>query len=381
MGTFVVAVFVSFIAICVIASEKGLFGDVADDRHAWAVHDMNRPRPRQITARFGEPPSDAIVLFDGTQESVDANWCTRDGRPVKWTVKDGAFVCTPKSGPAYTKRPFGDAQFHVEWMISVSDAKRDGQFAGNSGVLPMGKYEIQILNSFDPDPTEKVRRNYPDGIAGAVYGQSPPLVNACLPAGVWQTYDIVFHQPRWKNGVRIYPGAISVFLNGVLVQDNRELEGPTDYRRRRKPVEHAERLPWMLQDHHAPVRFRNIWIREIPSMTANTTDGGPYVDLADVRALRNRTAAALFALVDIERASKDDVKHSLETLAYSTGAKYVNAAKTVCENFRKRTSNGGADGGMSAQDRKDVAGWFNVLRRCHSIDLSAFPLAEEVGIR
>ena len=116
-------------------------------------------------------------------------------------------------------------------------------------------------------------------------------------------------------------------------------------------------------------------------MTANTTDGGPYVDVADVRALRNRTAAALFALVDIERASKDDVKHSLETLAYSTGAKYVNAAKTVCENFRKRTLKGGADGGMSAQDRKDVVGWFNVLRRCHSIDISTFPLAEEVGVR
>ena len=364
-------------AATLCASEKGLYGDAPDATHAWAVHDLNRPYPKQVDAKPGLPPSDAIVLFDGTQASIDANWCDKDGKPTKWTVKDGLFVCTPKSGPACTKRPFGDAQFHVEWKTPVDDAKKHGQLAGNSGVFPMGVYEIQILNSYDPDPAAKVTRNYPDGLAGSVYGQNPPLVNACRAPGEWQTYDIIFHQPVWKNGKQVHPGTISVFLNGVLVQDNWELEGPTGHRLRNHLKEHETSLPWKLQDHNDPVQFRNIWIRELKPRTTNTTHGGPYVVKQDVRKLRDRIASTLFAQVDAERASKDDVRLALETLAYSTDTKYVETARKVCAAWEKRAASAPEkDKAQVAADRKDIAKWIDVLRRCNVLDLAGFPLAK-----
>ena len=148
-------------ALSCAAGERGIFGlygDTPDAKHAWAIHDFNRPYPKQVETPEGKPPSDAIVLFDGTQKSVDENWCDAKGQPTKWRVKDGLFVCTPRSGVACTRRPFGDAQFHVEWLSPLEDAKKHGQLGGNSGVIPMGQYEIQILNSYDPDPNAKVER-------------------------------------------------------------------------------------------------------------------------------------------------------------------------------------------------------------------------------
>ena len=324
----------------------GLYGDTPDAKHAWAIHDFNRPYPKQVETPEGKPPSDAIVLFDGTQKSVDENWCDAKGQPTKWRVKDGLFVCTPRSGVACTKRAFGDAQFHVEWLSPLEDAKKHGQLGGNSGVIPMGMYEIQILNSYDPDPDAKVERNYPDGIAASVYAQNPPLVNASRPAGVWQTYDIIFHQPIWKDGKVLHPGTVTVFHNGVLVQDAWELEGMGTHRVKRPLVQHATKLPWRLQDHGDPVPFRNIWIREIPSRWDNTTHSEMSAKEEDVRALREQTAAKLFAKIDVKVPDAKNVNGILEVLSYSKKPAYLDAAKSLCAGY---------DAWLRSLSPKDVA--------------------------
>ncbi len=353
----------------------GLYGDTPDARHAWAVHDFNRPYPKQVETEDGKPPSDAIVLFDGTQKSVDENWCDAQGRPTKWSVKDGCFVCTPRSGVACTKRPFGDAQFHVEWMSPLSDAKRFGQLGGNSGVLPMGMHEVQILNSYDPDPKADVKRNYPDGIAGSFYAENPPLVNASRPAGVWQSYDIVFHQPIWEGKKLVYPGSITVFQNGVLVQDHWEIEGLGTHRTRNPLRPYATKLPWKLQDHGDPVPFRNIWIRELPSRTANTTHGGPYVRAEDVIAQREHTAASLFALIDVNVPDAKNVNAILETLSYSKKPEYLAAAQKLCAAYDTKLKALDAKGTTAA--RTEIVGTiqsFTVLIRNQVIARNDFAL-------
>ena len=365
-------------ALSCAAGERGIFGlygDTPDAKHAWAIHDFNRPYPKQVETPEGKPPSDAIVLFDGTQKSIDENWCDAKGQPTKWRVKDGLFVCTPRSGVACTKRAFGDAQFHVEWLSPLEDAKKHGQLGGNSGVIPMGMYEIQILNSYDPDPNAQVERNYPDGIAASVYAQNPPLVNASRPAGVWQTYDIIFHQPIWKDGKVLHPGTVTVFHNGVLVQDAWELEGMGTHRIRRPLVEHATKLPWRLQDHGDPVPFRNIWIREIPSRWDNTTHSEMSAKEEDVRALREQTAAKLFAQIDVKVPDAKNVNGILEVLSYSKKPVYLEAAKSLCAGY---------DAGLKALSPKDVAAnrtyivgtlkGFEVLVRNKVIGADDFPL-------
>lgn len=365
-------------ALCVGAGERGIFGlygDTPDAKHAWAVHDFNRPYPKQVETPAGKPPSDAIVLFDGTQESVDRNWCAADGKPTKWRVKDGAFVCTPRSGMACTRQSFGDAQLHVEWLSPVDDARKHGQLGGNSGVFPMGLYEIQILNSYDPDPDAKVERNYPDGIAGSAYAENPPLVNASRPAGMWQSYDIVFHQPVWKDGKVLHPGTVTVFQNGVLVQDAWELEGMSTHRVRRPLVPHATKLPWKLQDHGDPVPFRNIWIREIPSRWDNTTHSCMSAKEADVTALREQTAAKLFAQVDPATPDPKNVNGALEVLAYSLKPDYVAAAKKLCADYEARLKSL-SDKDLDAE-RTFVIGTlkgFNVLIENKVVGQDDFPL-------
>ena len=368
----------SLAVLTATAGERGIFGlygDTPDAKHAWAIHDFNRPYPKQVETPEGKPPSDAIVLFDGTQKSVDENWCDAKGQPTKWRVKDGLFVCTPRSGVACTKRAFGDAQFHVEWLSPLEDAKKHGQLGGNSGVIPMGQYEIQILNSYDPDPNAQVERNYPDGIAASVYAQNPPLVNASRPAGVWQTYDIIFHQPIWKDGKVLHPGTVTVFHNGVLVQDAWELEGMGTHRIRRPLVEHATKLPWRLQDHGDPVPFRNIWIREIPSRWDNTTHSEMSAKETDVRALREQTAAKLFARIDVKVPDAKNVNGILEVLSYSKKPVYLDAAKALCAGY---------DAWLKSLSPKDVAAnrtyiagtlkGFEVLVRNKVIGADDFPL-------
>lgn len=226
----------------------------------WKIHDYNRPQPPVITPGTpstqenpGRPPSDAVVLFDGKDLS---HWKGSGDKPAPWKVVNGAMEVVPGTGDIQTAKAFGDCQLHVEWAEPNPPHGRD-QARGNSGVYLMGKYELQVLDSYQ-------NKTYPDGQAGAVYGQFPPLVNASRPPGEWQSYDIVFHGPRFAaDGKLLRPARITLLENGVLVQDNVPLTGPTAYGARPPYAYHPDKLPLLLQDHDQPVRFRNIWIREL----------------------------------------------------------------------------------------------------------------------
>ena len=223
----------------------------------WPVHSMDRPRPAVVDPGPERPPvappSDAIVLFDG--KSL-AQWQSEDSTAAKWVVRDGYFEVAPHTGAIVTKRGFGDVQLHVEWATPLP-ATGEGQDRGNSGVFMMTHYEIQVLDSYHSD-------TYADGQAAAVYGQTPPLVNASRPPGQWQTYDIIFHRPRFTSDGAVRDSArVTVLHNGVLVQDNTIITGWTVHGQRAHYAPHADRLPLLLQDHGHPVRYRDIWIREL----------------------------------------------------------------------------------------------------------------------
>lgn len=227
----------------------------------WHVHDGDRPQPRIIdpgTAstqeQAGKPPSDAVILFDGKDLS---RWQGANGSPAKWKVENGYMMITPGGGTISTKDEIGDCQLHIEWSAPVPP-KGSGQGRGNSGVLFFGKYEIQVLDSFD-------NKTYPDGQAASIYGTYPPLVNAMRKPGEWQVYDIVFTVPRFENGKLVKPGYFTVFHNGVLVHNHAELLGDSSHRQLPKYSPHPPRGRLFLQDHGDPVRYRNIWYRELKS--------------------------------------------------------------------------------------------------------------------
>jgi Domain of Unknown Function (DUF1080)/Domain of unknown function (DUF3471) len=241
----------------------------------WKAHDMSRPRPPLVQpppqALPVPAPPDAVVLFDG--KSL-ADWRSSDGGPAKWVVKDGAIESVPGSGYLYSARGFGDMQLHVEWAAPVP-ARGTSQGRGNSGVFLMGLYEVQVLDSYQND-------TYPDGQAGAIYGQYPPLVNACRPPGEWQTYDIVFRRPRFRpDGGLVSPARVTVIHNGILVQDDVEPWGPTSWLQHIPYTAHPDKLPLAFQDHGNPVRYRNIWLRELPEspLPGPTADPRPVVNL------------------------------------------------------------------------------------------------------
>ena len=226
----------------------------------WPQHSMERPRPPVVdpgpaAAPPARAPSDAIVLFGAAGADLSA-WEADRGGAAGWTVGPGYFEVAPGSGGIHTRQAFGDVQLHVEWS-SPNPAVGEGQNRGNSGVFLMGRYEVQILDSFGND-------TYPDGQAGALFGQYPPLVNASRAPGQWNTYDIVFRAPRFgDDGSVVEPARMTVFHNGVLVQDDQELVGPTSHGTRAPYEAHADRLPIGLQDHDHRVRFRNVWVREL----------------------------------------------------------------------------------------------------------------------
>ena len=220
---------------------------------------MDRPQPPVVDPgpfkAPAPPPSDAIVLFDGRSL---ANWRSADSanQAARWKVVDGYMEVTAGTGSIATRQAFGDVQLHVEWR-APTPAKGEGQERGNSGVFLMGMYEIQVLDSYH-------NRTYADGSAGAVYGQFPPLANASRPPGEWQTYDIVFHRPRFNRaGLVEQPARMTVFHNDVLIQDNVALSGPTAHQTRPPYTKHPDALPLSLQDHGDPVRYRNIWVRKL----------------------------------------------------------------------------------------------------------------------
>jgi hypothetical protein len=226
----------------------------------WHVHDGLRPQPKVIdpgTASTqdapGRPPSDAVVLFDGKDLS---HWRSdKDNSPAQWNVENGELVIKPGAGAIHTTDTFQDCQIHVEFC-EPTVIKGNGQGRGNSGVFLYGLYEFQVLDSFN-NPT------YPDGQAGALYGQYPPLVNASRAPGQWQTYDIFFTAPRFDGNKLLSPAYATIVHNGVLVQNHAKIMGPMFHKQYPKYIPHPPRGPLGLQDHGNPVRYRNIWVREI----------------------------------------------------------------------------------------------------------------------
>ena len=223
----------------------------------WHVHDPARPQPPVVTpANFsqGAPaPSDAIVLFDGTDLS---HWRDKkDGAPASWKVQDG--IAISAKGDIQTTNVFGDIQLHLEFR-EPTPPTGEGQGRGNSGVFFMSQYEVQVLDCFN-------NKTYADGSTGGLYGQHPPLANACQPPGTWESYDIVFTTPRFDDqGNLTRPAYVTVILNGVVVQNHQAFRGATNWRVPGKYTAHAPEMPLALQFHNNPVAFRNIWVRSVP---------------------------------------------------------------------------------------------------------------------
>jgi hypothetical protein len=230
------------------------------------VHELDtskQPLPPVVApgepAGFFAPPADAIVLFDGSEKALKENWTDTKGGPSGWKVVDGALESVKQAGYIQTKQSFGSCQLHIEWAAPAK-VEGSGQGRGNSGVFLMNTYEVQVLDSFE-------NVTYADGQAGALYGRSKPLVNVSRKPGEWQSYDIIFHRPLFDAEGKVTRRAtFTVLHNGVLIQDHVVLSGGTgwmgphavsDYKA------HADKLPLALQDHGNPVRFRNIWIREL----------------------------------------------------------------------------------------------------------------------
>lgn len=230
------------------------FAERSPQKHK--IHDPDRPQPPVVEpGKAGEPvgtPSDAIVLFDG---SGFDEWQGADGSEPGWKLVDGAMEIVPGAGDIRTKRAFGDVQLHIEFKTNP-DSRGEAQHRSNSGVF-FGSYEVQVLDSYQ-------NATYADGIVASIYGQYPPLVNAARPPGEWQTFDIVYRAPEFgtKGKVR-KPACITVFHNGILVQDNEELIGPTSHALRTRYRPHGD-VHIQLQDHRDdPLHFRNIWVREL----------------------------------------------------------------------------------------------------------------------
>ena len=241
----------------------------------WLVHDHSRPQPRKVTPGLPIPtpsaPSDAIVLFDGKDLS---KWNAvpfggrRGGRAPQpaqqpalpqstepqWRIVDGH---AEMRGGIATKESFGDIQLHLEWMTPpVEDPMRVGQQRGNSGVIFMGRYEVQVLSSYD-NPT------YADGGAGAMYGVYPPMVNPCLPEGQWNTFEFVFEAPRFEGEKLLKPAFCTLFFNGVMVHNRAQFLGSTNHEPLAAYTPHPPELPLQLQGHAGPAWYRNIWVRRI----------------------------------------------------------------------------------------------------------------------
>ncbi|MGA1392374.1 MAG: 3-keto-disaccharide hydrolase [Phycisphaerales bacterium] len=244
----------TILAVCAVAVAQQ---SQSDPRYT--VHDMSRPQPPVVSpgapstqAKAGTAPSDAIVLFDGKDLS---KWRTGNG-DAAWKIVDGVIEVAAGTGSLTTRDAFADCHLHLEWMVPTS-LKPNGQQGCNSGVFFMEMYEVQILHS-------NGNVTYPDGMAGSLYGQYPPLVNACRPQGEWNTYDIIFTAPRFNDDGSVKsPASCTVLFNGLVVQNHVEFFGRTAHMRPASYSKHPDRLPISIQDHGDALRFRNIWVRPL----------------------------------------------------------------------------------------------------------------------
>lgn len=219
----------------------------------YRVHDPTRPHPPTRTPEgpvTHDPPPDATVLFDGTDLTA---WEAVDGDEPGWDVEDDSVVVEPGTGDIRTTEPLGDCQLHVEWATPATPG--EAEYPGNSGVFLADRYELQILDCSETSI-------YADGWVGAIYGQHPPLVDACLPSGEFQSFDIVWRRPRFDGDTLTSPARVTALHNGLVIHDCREPVGPTAYRDFREYSPHGP-APLRLQDHGFRVRFRNIWYRSL----------------------------------------------------------------------------------------------------------------------
>lgn len=317
-------------------ADGAFYGDPPDATHPWSIHDMNRAQPARVEPgsfstqeQPGKPPSDAIILFDGSPASVD-KWAADKNplEPTKWIVKDGTLQCVPGAGYTKTREEFGDCQLHLEWS---APAKPEGssQGRGNSGVFLMGQVEVQVLDNFN-NPT------YADGFAGSVYGINPPMANPLVAPGQWQIYDIIFRRPVFKDGKEIESGYLTVFLNGVLVQDHTALEGGGGHRGRSKSHPFPEKGPLKLQDHGNPVRYRNIWYRPLPK---RASEGGDTSTMSpEATAAKRKQIAASIREAAAKQQGKEQLLHLMESLTYdadpATITKVTDLATTWHASFK-----------------------------------------------
>ena len=297
------------------------YGDAPDRHHPWSIHDQNRPQPKRVepgtfssATQPGTPPSDAIILFDGTSASLE-KWeadtkADAPRAPSKWIVKDGAMECVPKSGYVRTKEQFGDCQLHVEWA-APKNVQGNSQGRGNSGIFLMGLVEVQVLDNYN-NPT------YADGFAASVYGINPPLANALHAPGEYQMIDIIFRRPVYEGTKVLDPGYLTVFCNGVLVQDHTPLEGPGGHQKRSVTGPFPAQGPLKLQDHGNPVRFRNIWYRPLP---ARSVEGGTDGFLtAEATTLKRKAIAATVRADAAKLSGTAQMLRLAESLVYEDDA-------------------------------------------------------------
>ncbi|MEM6884030.1 MAG: DUF1080 domain-containing protein [Verrucomicrobiota bacterium] len=312
----ILVLLLAFLASSSLSARTGhVFGDPPDEYHPWGMQDLNRPHPPVIVpgTNPGDPPSDAVILFDGTEESFK-NWkhtAPKSKRKGEWKVEDGILLCTPGAGYIATVEEFGDCQLHIEWAPPI-EKKGQGQGRGNSGVFLMGRIEVQVLDNYD-NPT------YADGTAGAIYGVMPPMVNSLKGPNAWQSYDIIFRRPIINDGKVLDVGSLTVLVNGVVVQDSVPLNGGGGYRKRKQPEDSLKlpaKGPLSLQDHGNPVRYRNIWIRPLrPRPVDGGLDGrlAPEVTLAKRAETAERLRNEAKSLSGRERAFK-----LMDSLLYKT---------------------------------------------------------------
>lgn len=250
MKKYLLTVFIALLSFALQAQERAVF----------------EPVPVRVApSANGAPPSDAIVLFDGG--NLDAWNRTADDGPARWRIEDGAMTVEQGVGTIKTRQAFGDIQLHIEWRPS-DVIQGSGQSRGNSGVFLHSLFELQVLDGWD-------NATYVNGQAAAIYLQQPPLVDVTRRPGQWQSYDIIFTAPVWRDGQLESPAYMTVLHNGVLVQNHVEIRGATftpepEYKARCGPYSMEEqiqdctgRMPIILQDHGQVVSFRNIWVREL----------------------------------------------------------------------------------------------------------------------